>query len=317
VTQHRALARRRLAAFVLALSLGVAPQVLAEPSAAALAKDPKLFLETASESLHWKEPAEPVKIVGPIYFVGTAGLSAWLITTSRGHILLNTGMPGSGPMIEASIRKLGFKPEDVKILIACHAHIDHVGALGYMKKATGAQVAIMDKEMNLLRSGGRTDFHYGKVAAFTFPQVAADRTLHDGDTIKLGKIKMTARLTPGHTKGATTWTTTVTEHGKKYVVVFPDGTSINPGYRVGKNPSYPGIADDYRHTLEVLESLHPDIWLGAHTDAFDFEAKCLRAVKEGAAAWVDPDGYKAWLARQRENFEAALAADAAPAAPTK
>src|SRR5262245_9131996 len=124
------------------------------------AGDAAADLKAASEELHWTEEAEPVKIAGPVYFVGTQGLAVWLITTSKGHILIDTGMPGSGPMIEASIRKLGFKPEDVKLLVVTHAHVDHVGALAYLKKATGAKVVAIDREANLLRTGGLADFQY-------------------------------------------------------------------------------------------------------------------------------------------------------------
>jgi len=121
------------------VTLGVCPELLAQGKSAEdqwelAARNPKLFLETMVKQFGWTEPAEPMKVVGPIYFVGTKGLSVWLITTSQGHILLNTGMPSSGPMIEASIRKLGFKPEDIKFILTCHAHIDHVGGHAYLKE---------------------------------------------------------------------------------------------------------------------------------------------------------------------------------------
>ncbi|MGQ0633987.1 MAG: subclass B3 metallo-beta-lactamase [Planctomycetaceae bacterium] len=266
--------------------------------------NPKLFLDAAVKGLKWKEPAEPTRIVGPIHFVGTKGLSIWLITTSEGHILLNTGMPGSGPMIEASIRKLGFKPEDIKFLLTCHAHIDHVGGHAHIKETSGAKVLIMREEVELLNSGGKLDFHYGTVAEFEFDAVKADRILRDEDTIKLGDVALTARLTPGHTRGATTWIMNVVENEKIRTVVFPDGSGVNPGYRVANKPSYPGIGDDYRCTLHLLEMLKPDIWLAPHTETFDFEGKRARAAKEGVKGWVDPEGYRKWVAGQREKYEA-------------
>jgi metallo-beta-lactamase class B len=291
---------RTLVPIAVALALSLVP---------ASADDAAADLKASSESLHWTEAAEPVKIAGPIYFVGTEGLGVWLITTSKGHILLNTGMPGSGPMIEASIKKLGFKTEDVKLLLVSHAHVDHVGALAYMKKATGAKVAVMDAEANLLRSGGVTDFQYGKDRAFQFDRVVADRIVHDGEMIALGKVKLVARRTPGHTRGTTTWTTTVSDGGKKYDVVFADGAGVPASYRFGKHPSYFGIADDYEHTFATLQSLKPDIWLTAHLEACDFAAKREHAGKEGAAAWVDPAGYAEWVARSRDKFAAALHAE--------
>jgi metallo-beta-lactamase class B len=282
-----------------------------------LATSPKAFLGVASHALYWNEPADPVRIAGPIYFVGTRGLGVYLIATPEGHILLNTGMPSSGPMIEASIRKLGFKPQDVKILLAGHAHVYQVGALAYLAKLSRAKVAMMAEEAPLLESGGKLDFQYGSAPEFRFDPVKVDRVLKDGDTIHLGSVTLTARLTPGHTKGATTFITRVTDGGKTYTVVFPNGTSINPGYRLGANPSYPGIADDYRRTLKLLESLKPDIWLDAQTQAFNFRNKSALVSSEGAAAFVDPDGYGTYVRTARERFEAALKATPAGTAPRK
>lgn len=284
-------------------------QVLAQDPKEIAAEDPKLFLETMRNIKKWDEPAEPMKIVGPVHFVGTKGLGVWLITTSEGHILLNTGMPGSGRMIEASIRKLGFKPEDIKLLLACHAHIDHVAGHAQIKKTSGAKVVMMREEVELLESGGKLDFHYGKVADFEFEAVKVDQMIQDEDTVKLGDVTLTARRTSGHTKGATTWITKVVEDGKNYTVVFPDGSGVNPGYHLVKDPSYPGIADDYRRTLGVLEKLKPDIWLAPHTETFDFEGKRARAAKEGVKAWVDPEGYQKWVTGEREKFDAALKAE--------
>jgi metallo-beta-lactamase class B len=268
------------------------------------ANDPKLFLSTATKMLGWNDPAVPVHIVGPIYFVGTKGLGSYLIKTSAGRILLCTGMPPSGPMIEESIRKLGFDPRDIKLILSCHGHIDHAGGHAYLKRISGAKVVAMGAEVDLLESGGRTDFHYAAYPEFLFEPVKVDQVLHDGESIRHGDVTMTARHTPGHTKGATTWIMDVKEDGRRYTVVFPDGSNINPGYRLAKNPSYLGIVDDYRRTFQTLEGLRPDIWLTQHTDVYDFEGKRIRAAKVGVRAWVDPEGYRKWLASQRAKFEA-------------
>jgi metallo-beta-lactamase class B len=271
-----------------------------------LAKDPVLFITSASKSLAWTQPTEPAKIAGPIYYVGTKGLSSFLITTDEGHILLYTGMPGSGPLIEASIVKLGFKPRDIKYILTGHAHVDHVGGHAYMKRVSGAKVVMMAHEKELIESGGKSDFHYGKVPDFWFDAVKVDKVVTDGDTLKLGNISMAALLTAGHTKGSTTWTMTISENDKKYLVVFPDGTSVNPGYRIGKNPSYPGIADDYRSTLETLGKLKPDIWLGPHQQDFNYEGKLARSGTEGINAWIDPAGFKSFVATRRQRFQSEL-----------
>jgi metallo-beta-lactamase class B len=281
----------------------------AQDRAGSLASDPAEGLARLRETLKWHVPAEPVKIAGPLYSVGTRGLGAWLIATREGLIVLNTGMPGSGPLIEASIRKLGMDPEEIEILLTCHAHVDHAGGLAYLQKLSGARVAMMAEEAPLMESGGKLDFRYGGIPAFAFEPVKVGQRLHDGDAIALGGVTLTARRTPGHTKGSTTYVMDVVEGAETYTVVFPDGTSVNPGYRLVKNPSYPGIADDYRRTFQVLDSLAPDIWLAPHPEVFDFEGKRARATTEGVAAWVDPDGYRRFVAATRAKFEAALEAE--------
>ena len=180
-----------------------------------LAKNNKLFIELASKALKWDVPTDPVKIVGPLYFVGTAGLGSWLFATSEGHILLNTGTPNSGPMIVESIRKLGLKTEDIKIIINGHGHSDHAGAFAHMKRLTGAQIAVMQPDVAMVEDGGKSDFHYGHDwQVMGQPPVKVDRVLRDGDVVRLGEVVLTAHHTPGHTKGATTWVTTLSDAGK-------------------------------------------------------------------------------------------------------
>ena len=271
------------------------------PTKEQLANDNKLFISLAIKALKWEEPAEPIKIVGPLYFVGTKGLGVFLFTTSEGHILMNTGMPSSGPMIVESIRKLGFKPEDVRIMINGHAHIDHAGAFAYFKKQFGARLAVMKDDVAAMESGDKDDFKYAN--DFVYPPVKVDRVLRDGDTIKMGDVLLTAYHTPGHTRGATTWIGNIVVDGKAYVVAFPDGAGFNPGYRLAKNPPYPGIADDYRRTHHMLEMLKPDIWLAQHNEYYDFEDKRQRAQTEGVNAWMDAEGYRRFVAEKKRAFE--------------
>ena len=274
------------------------------PTKEDLAKNNKLFAELATKYLHWDEPTDPIHIVGPLYFVGTRGLSSWLFVTSEGNILLNTGTPNSGPMIVESIKKLGFKPEDIKIIINGHGHSDHAGAFAYMKKLSGAQIAIMQEDVAMIEDGGKSDFHYGKDwQIMGQPPIKVDRVLRDRDTVRLGEVVLTAYHTPGHTKGATTWVTTLVEGGKAYKVVFPDGGGFNPGYQIANPQEYPGINQDYRNTLHFLENLRPDIWGGHHTEYFDLEGKRKRAATEGVKAWVDPEGYRRFIASKRRPFE--------------
>jgi metallo-beta-lactamase class B len=274
------------------------------PTKEDLAKDNNLFLSLARKVLKWEEPTEPIKIVGPLHFVGTQGLSSWLFATSEGHIFLNTGMPTSTPLIVESIRKLGFKPEDIKIIINGHAHSDHAGAFADMKKLSGAQIAVMQPDVQAIEDGGKDDFHYGSDwKIMGFPPAKVDRVLRDGDTVRIGDVLLTGYHTPGHTRGSTTWVTTLVDSGKAYTVVFPDGAGFNPGYRLAKSPSYNGINDDYRSTLHRLEMLKPDIWLGHHTEYFDLVGKRKRAQAEGVNAWIDPEGYRRFIAGKRQEFE--------------
>jgi metallo-beta-lactamase class B len=153
---------------------------------------PGLFLRVARRAMKWDEPAAPARVVGPIHFVGTQGLGSFLITGSAGHVLLYTGMPGSGPMIEKSIARLGFNPKDVKLILTGHAHIDHVGGHAYLKSVTGAKIAMMREEVELFQSGGKLDFHYGTSKDFAFEPAKVDTVFRDGDEIRLGDIAIKA-----------------------------------------------------------------------------------------------------------------------------
>jgi metallo-beta-lactamase class B len=298
-----------LAAAIAALCVATAPssaqQTPPGPTREELAKDNKLFLSLARKGLKWDEPTEPSRIVGPLHYVGTAGLASYLFVTSEGHILFNTGMPGSGPMIVESIRKLGFDPKAIKILINGHGHSDHAGAFAWFKELTGAQVAIMEPDVAMVEDGGRSDFHYGHDwEVMGQPPVKVDRVLRDGDTVRLGEVLLTAHHTPGHTRGATTWETTLVDTGRAYRVVWPDGGGFNPGYRVAREPtSYPGMNADYRRTHHLHEMLRPDIFLGAHAEWFGYEAKRERARTEGAAAWRNGEEYRLFVAKQKRAFE--------------
>jgi metallo-beta-lactamase class B len=275
------------------------------PTREDLARDNNLFINLARKALKWDEPAVPLHIAGPLYFVGTEGLGAWLFATSEGLILLNTAMPQTAGLVEDSIRQLGFDPADIKIIINGHAHSDHAGAIAHFQQLSGAQLAVMEADVGPMEDGGRSDFHYGadwKIMGF--PPARVDRVLRDGDTVRLGEVILTAHSTPGHTRGATTWETQVVEDGRAYRVVFPDGSGFNPGYRLaGARPDYPGIAEDYRRTHHVLEMLQPDIWLAHHAEYFDLAGKRARAAEEGVDAWVDPGGYRRFVASEKRAFD--------------
>ncbi len=257
----------------------------------------------------WKRPTEPSKIVGPIHYVGTYGLAAYLIETPAGHILIDGALPQSGPAIVSSLEAAGLRPRDVKFLVTTQAHFDHVGTLAHLRAQTGARVLAMRGDERLLTSGGKGDYLFGTQSAFHFPAVQVDQVIEDGHAITLGGVTLTAHRTPGHTPGTTTWTTTVQDGGRSYRVAFVGSTFVNPGTRLVKNPSYPGIEADYRRAFATLEVLPVDIPLGAHAQAFDFHGRRMRAKTEGVAAFVDRDALRKAVAASKAAFEKLVAAE--------
>jgi metallo-beta-lactamase class B len=278
----------------------------------------------AQDNPAWTEPFPPFRIAGNLYYVGSNDLASYLITTPQGHILINSDLESSPPLIRASIEKLGFKFSDVRILLISHAHWDHDGGSAAIKALTGANYMVMDGDVSVVESGGKTDFQYGREPASLYPPTKVDRVLHDRDEVKLGGVTLVAHLTPGHTKGCTTWTMMVTEAGKIYDVVIVGSPNVNDGYKLVGNSSYPEIASDYERTFRVLSSLPVDIFLGAHGSYFDMQTKYAR-LKEGAAnPFIDRAGYKSYvtererafrmeLARQKSAFQSAPVANAAAA----
>jgi metallo-beta-lactamase class B len=238
-----------------------------------------------------------------------------LITTPQGHILINSDLEANLPLIRASIEKLGFKFGDIKILLISHAHWDHDAGSAAIKQMTGARYMVMDADVPVVESGGKKDFHYGHTLTSLYRPTKVDRILHDGDEVKLGDAALVAHLTPGHTKGCTTWTMKVREGGKTYSVVIIGSPNVNPGYKLVNNTFYPRIAEDYERMFRVLNSLPCDYFLGAHGNYFEMEAKYAR-LKEGVPApFIDPDGYKKYVTQKEQAFRAELARQRAVSVP--
>jgi len=267
----------------------------------------------AQGNAEWTEPFPAFRIAGNLYYVGSKGLANYLITTPQGHILINSDLEANVPLIRASVEKLGFKFSDIKILLISHAHWDHNAAGATIKKLTGASYMVMDADVPNVESGGKTDFQYGKNPDNLYPPTKVDRVLHDGDQVKLGDAVLVAHLTPGHTKGCTTWTMKVNDGGKAYDVVIVGSPNVNPGYKLVNNAAYPAIASDYERMFSVLKSLPLDIFLGAHGSYFDMEAKYARMKPGAANPFVDPDGYKKFVAQKEQEFRDELAKQKAAA----
>jgi len=264
------------------------------------------FGSAAQNESSWTEPFPAHHIAGNLYYVGSRGLASYLITTPEGHILINSSLEASVPLIEASIAKLGFRMSDVKILLVSHAHWDHNAGSAAIKERTGAKYMVMEQDVAVTEDGGKSDFFYGDSPGSRYRPAKVDRVLHDGDEVKLGGSVLTAHLTPGHTKGCTTWTMKVNEGGKTYDVVIVGSPNVNAGFRLVNNAKYPGIAEDYSHTFEVLKSLHCDIFLGAHGDYYGLERKYPRYAAEGPSVFIDPDGYRAYVAERERAFHREL-----------
>jgi metallo-beta-lactamase class B len=257
----------------------------------------------------WTTPIAPFRIAGNVYYVGSKDLASYLIHTPKGDILINSSLPASVPLIRSSVEQLGFRFQDIKILLISHAHGDHDAGSADLIRETHARYMVMDGDVSVVESGGATDFAYSKDP---YPAVKVDRVLHDGDKVTLGGTVLTAHKTPGHTRGCTTWTMQVKEGGRLLNVVIVGSWNVNPGFRLvdrpGQPASYPGMEADYRRTFAILKGLPCDVFLGAHGAYFDMLGK-LDRIKSGAKenVWVDPQGYKAAVAEREQAFETELA----------
>jgi len=254
----------------------------------------------------WTQPFPSFRIVGNVYYVGSKGLASYLITTSQGYILINSSLESSVPLIRESVEKLGFRFADIKILLISHAHWDHCAGSALLKEMTGAKYFVMDADVSVVESGGKTDFQYGTSPATLYRPTKVDRVLHDGNEVRLGDAVLVAHLTPGHTKGTTTWTMKVSDGGTTRNVVIIGSPNVNPGYKLVGNAKYPQIAEDYERTFRVLKALPCDVFLGAHGDYYGMEAKFARMGHGAANPFIDPEGYKSYVAEKEHTFREEL-----------
>jgi metallo-beta-lactamase class B len=253
----------------------------------------------------WTQPFTPFRIAPDLYYVGSRGLASYLVTTPEGHILINSNLEASVPQIQASVEQLGFRFGDVKVLLISHAHWDHNAGSAIIQQRTGVRYMVMEGDQSVVESGGRTDFQYGN--DMTYPAARVDRVLRDGDEVRLGNAVLVARLTPGHTRGCTTWTMKIREGDQERNVVIVGSPNVNPGYRLVNNAAYPNIAADFEKTFEVLKSLPVDYFLGAHGSYYNLEAKYTRMTQGVASPFIDPEGYRAYVENRERAFRAVLA----------
>ena len=235
------------------------------------------------------------KIVGNLSYVGTVTLNSYLFTTPQGHILINTNYEDTVPLLKASVEKLGFKMTDIKIILGSHAHPDHMQADAMVKELSGGgQVMAMEQDVPALKS----------MKAPSGKPHPIDRVLKDGEQVTLGGTTLTAHLTPGHTRGCTTWTTRIADGGRTYNVLIACG-GLQENARLVNNTSYPEIAEDFARSIKTFRSLPADVFLGAHSWFFDLAGKHKR-LGSGTNPYIDPAGYKAWVDNMEKTYNATL-----------
>jgi metallo-beta-lactamase class B len=282
---------------VLASSAAVAQQ-----AAGKVWTQEEMFRRNVGTPEDQRTPFTPHKVAGNIYYVGTRSLASFLVTSPEGHILINTNYEAGVPGLKDSVEKLGFNFGDIKIVLGSHAHGDHMEGDALVKEMTGAQVMAMAEDVPALermKPGGKAH--------------PLDRILHDGDRVILGGTTLVARLTPGHTRGCTTWTTTIRDDGRDLSVVIVGSMGSNPGFQFVNNKENPAIADEYKQGFRVLRSLKPDVPLASHPAMYDMAAKFAR-IGKGPNPFIDPAGYTAELDAVEGLFLQVLAAQQKAAA---
>ena len=234
------------------------------------------------------------RVIGNVYYVGTADYASFLITSDQGHILINPDFEDSVPLIQRSVEKSGFRFQDIKIILISHAHGDHCAGAARAKELTGAQVMVMDADVNVMETatGGPR----------SFPPVKVSRVLHDKDEVRLGGNTLVAHLTPGHTKGCTTWALKTEDSGKPYDVVIVGSIGVNNANSLVNNSAYPNIVDDYQRAFRTLKALPCDVFLASHGVFYGLKEKYAKTASGGANPFVDPNGLQAHVKLMEQVF---------------
>jgi metallo-beta-lactamase class B len=288
--------------------IAIALVALMSLTTAVEAQTPKDLI--AALKVKWNTPTEPFKMIGNVYYVGTDGLASYLITSPQGHILVDTVMPEATSQIKANIEKLGFKVADIKYLVNTHAHIDHTGGLAEMKQASGAQLVAGEADKPLLEGG----YYPGarEETALNFPPVKVDRTVREGDTVTIADVTLTARETPGHSPGCTSWEFSVKDgDATRSALIFCSGTvALN---RLVTNPTYPGIVTDYKKTFARAQDMKPNVLLAPHPEMYKMQEKRAKIADGAPNPFVNPGEFNAYAATLEKAFEEGLAKQTAAA----
>ena len=254
----------------------------------------------------WSEPTAPFHISGPVWYVGTKGLAVYAIVSKQGTILIGGPMASEAGQIERNLATIGVKKGELKYLLNMHAHFDHAAALAQLKRETGAKLVASAGDRPALEAGRHQgDNSYGRA---NFPAVKVDRVIRDGEVVRVGDVAVTAVLTPGHTIGCTTWSMPVREAGRTSRIVFPCSVTVAGNKLIG-NRGYPGIVAAYRRSFARLDAMHADIVLPSHPDIADVHGREAKQAAGDANAFIDPTTLHAIIAKARQDFDAALAAE--------
>ena len=257
-------------------------------------------------------PDEPFRIAGNLYYVGSTGVTSFLLTGPEGHVLIDGGYPETPPLIIASIAKLGFDIRDVKVLLNSHAHFDHAAGLRQLREASGAKLWISEGDADLIEAGGAGDRTFGPlrhVGLGRFPAARVDHRFADGDTIRVGPLALTAHVTAGHTPGCTSWSFPVRDGDRELLAVSICSLSMLPFMKLVEPESYPGIRSDFERSFATLRSLPADIFLGAHGSFFDMERKLRERADAGdpVEPFIDREGYLRFIEEAERRFRETLA----------
>lgn len=278
--------------------LALAALLLAAGSAAAAP------LPFAQERAAWAVPFKPFRIIGNVYYVGATGVSDYLIVTPKGDILTDGGLPEMAPQIERNIKALGFNIKDVKILLNSHAHFDHSGGLAKLKADSGAKFYASAGDRPTLESG---HIGYGPASQVDTTPIHVDHVVADGEAVSLGGVTLTAHMTPGHTKGCTTWTYELPSgKGRPLSVMFFCSIAV-AGNPLTGNAAYPAITDDYKASFAKLSAMDADIFLAPHGAQFDLAGKVARMKPGAPNPFIDPGEFRRFLAQARKDYDAELA----------
>ncbi len=255
----------------------------------------------------WTRPLPGFRVIGNLYGVGTYDLSVFLLTSDAGHILINTGLEDSTAQIRANIEALGFRLEDVEILLTQQAHWDHTAALAEIQQISGARMLATQDDARVLEDGGFSDAHFG--GRQTFKPISVDRILQQDDVIELGAIRLTVHEHPGHTEGSSSYSMVVNENGRDYKVLIANMGTVNPGKRLAVDPTYPGAAADFAYTYTNQKQMDVDVWVAAHASQYGLHDKWQAGQAYSPDTFVDPDGFVAAVDRLEQAFLEVLATE--------